>query len=987
MDHEIIDRNGNEGQRFQVSEYHNVVLKYPAVGKTIPNADNAAKIATTRVDFKLLGSHNSLLDDTDSETSNSSGYLQNQQQKTGSVDSSGTPLSARNGGSIKKDTVSGCGNDLIRGQYEKSILYEDSDSDESTASGQIYPAPARGLEEVHERTQITVEREKHTIYQSEAVDSSDSSQSPDLCSDRQEIMGLLSSSRPVVSPMEHEAVEIQVAAALGWAVDSDKEEISEEEMARRETAHNIAVLQMHEDADFRKREAARQMELAEKRLREAEAEQAQAKPVIHDDKQVKLADEDSESEEISEDEHERRETAHTIAILHMQEEANFRKQEIARRIDLAEKQRDTDTEKARRNSIQADQRRLDEIRRKQDDLEAQEQNRLILLRLEAEEKRFKDEAEYRFKEEERLLEEAHKSLDRAQREAERHADHAERRKQAPLQPQITDENDARQEAEFKQVQGEHLKCIKKAEALTEGKTLINQENEKTPKKKAEDERKRAAAQQALAAQAMAAQLRKKREERLEREREEKERHEKERLERERLERESTERKAELVRKRDRIQELQRLKRIAQERERKLQEQQRNGELTALQLVPKPMEDPSSSSQTTASFAPPDSTRYEAPDSPSKGSYSFATITSTRRYPVKKQATAVTTEQLRGPVEANRQLKIRVRPLLSWRSDPSESFSDWKVVVRHQGTRQVDEYHVHRNIVGYGPRKSGFFAKEFSEFDRRVRQERGRNYAEPTSQLTLPSGLADAISFALDYLYLTEGDTQPTLTADKACRVFKLAERLEMPTLQTTVAEFYRQHIKASNMGMFLRVATLHDASKLTFIAKAQIGSLVTEDPTCARLLKPTFLGQLADILAQHRAGIRMSISKNKTSSEFEKIQRLHSKRWSRAIVYCSQAAGNVFDPDLLEKLANEEALPVVDGTASLGLLRLYETVTGGRGRQRDSLDRRCALGLMEDWILVERQFASRKLLLAELHTFLPFKLEQQILGYVGSRYG
>ena len=1091
-------RGACDGTSLQVPENRGIGLHSPVgrnmadpcLQETQPNADKPNKVPVTNFDIKLLGAHSSLLDDTDSDSVSTVGGVHNadtpqqghksakpQKKSDSSFDNSGSSARA-----FAPLTIM-VGDESVKRSVEKPSLYQDSDTDGYTVCEQISPIPERCVGGVFEVSRNTLEKQKYTPTQSETTDSLGSSKSC-ISSDRKEIVGFLTNSRTVVSMTEDESVEIQVAEPVGWTHGSDNEELSEEELDRRETAHNIAVLQMQEEADYRKREAARQMELTVKRLHEAET--GKANPIIYVDSQVTQTDEDSDSdetsegeherretahaiavlqmqeeanfrkrevvrrmelaekqreadaeearrsaiqadqrrldevrrkqeemesqeqkrhitdndsdsEEISEDEHERRETAHAIAVLQMQEEANFRKREVVRRMELAEKQREADAEEARRSAIQADQRRLDEVRRKQEEMESQEQKRLILLRLEAEEKRFKDEAEDRLKEEERLLDEAQKALDRARLEASRDSDVGERREQIEQirqhQQPICEEEEANQMTVQRPTE-EKLLQITNPKTKTEQAAVINLQNEKARKKNEENERKKAAAQQALAAQGMAMQLMKQREERLQREQEEKERQEQARLERERLEREASERQAELARKRDRIQELQRLKRIAQERERKLQEEQRERELAALSLVPKPMEDPSSSSsQSTVSFAPPDSSRHEAPDSPSKGSYTFATVTSTRRYAAKKQSTAATMERLRGHVEANRQLKIRVRPLLSWRSDPSESFSDWKVIVRHQGTRQVDEYHVHRNIIGYGPRKSGFFAQEFLEFDQSVKQahyqqQHQRNRPEPASQLTLPSGLADVVSFTLDYLYLTEGDTQPTLTAEKACRVYKLAERLEMPTLQTTVAEFYRQHIKASNMGMFLRVATLHDASKLTFIAKAQIGSLVTEDPTCARLLKPTFLGQLADILAQHRATIRLSvISKNKTLSNFEKIERLHSKRWSRAIVYCSQAAGNVFDPDLLEKLTSDDALPVVDGTASLGLLRLYETVTGGRGRLRDSLDRRCALGLMEDWILVERQFASRKLLLTELHTLLPFELEQQVLGYVASRYG
>jgi hypothetical protein len=872
-------------------------------------------------------------------------------------------------------------------------------------------------------------KEEFSDYPSKDVDSSNSTKSFDD-SDRKEILGLLTRPTTRVSQTNDGNLEIEVADELGWTDDSDNEEISEGELERREAAHTIAVLQMEEEADFRRREAARQMELALKRLRQADIEEAKRKIQVavprgrtdetaseeisegeedrseaarniamlqtqdeadarkREDSQATLAEaeegthriQNTESwgriDDISEEEQERRETAHNIAVLQMQEEADFRRREAARQMEQAEKRlREAEAEEAKRKAAIVQQRRLDEVRRQQEELEDEQRKREILRRLEYEENRFRDEAESRLRKEQRLLEETQKAVENARTQTRTEKDETDRRDKAQelaLMGEEMERRRARQEEDQLRL---------KEEARMQEAALTNLRNEKARKKKEEDERKRIATQQAIAAQGMAAQLSKQREERLERERLEKTRQEQERLERERLEREAAERQAELARKRIRIQELQRLKSVAKERERKLNEEKRRRALAAV-------DDPSSSSdsQSTASFAPPDPPIHVHPDSPSRGSYSFATATSNRRYPSKRNTAAVTKDQNDSASEAKRHLRILVRPLLSWRSDPRESFSDWKVVVRHQGTHQVEDYHVHRNIVGYGPRKSRYFAKEFLEFDRLVKTKE-RN-PDPVSQLTLPSGLAQVISFALDYLYLTEGDTQPTLTAEKACLVYKLAERLEMPTLQTTVAEFYRQHIKVSNMGKFLRAATVNDASKLTFVAKARIGSLVTEDPTCARLIKPMFLVQLSEMLQEHRATLRSSsMAKKRTSTDFEKMERLQSKRWSRAIVYCSQATGNVFDPVLLEGLVSEDSLPVIDGTASLDLLRLYETVTGGRARQRESLERRCALGLMEDWVLVERHFGSSKELRAEIHSVLSSELEQQVLIYTARRYG
>jgi hypothetical protein len=312
------------------------------------------------------------------------------------------------------------------------------------------------------------------------------------------------------------------------------------------------------------------------------------------------------------------------------------------------------------------------------------------------------------------------------------------------------------------------------------------------------------------------------------------------------------------------------------------------------------------------------------------------------------------------------MKIVVRPLLSWRSDPSESFSDWQVQVRTMGSREVEEFHVHRNIVGFGPRKSGYFAKQFIYFTQKAK-------TDPTlatvSRLTVPAVEAKVFGFALDYLYLTEGQMQPTMTAEKACAVFKLAERLEMPSLQTTLAEFYRKHLNATNMGKFLRAAKKLNAERLTFVAKARIGSMITDDPTLARLIKPRFLAELASILNEHRQLVMRQVQQSRPDA-YQSLERNQSKRWSRAIYCCSMVSDNDFTAAILNSILDEQVLPAVDGSIALYILQLSAKVNDLNSAPYQSLEVRCGRGILEDFDMFRRGFDSRQGLLESIQSLL-----------------
>ena len=54
--------------------------------------------------------------------------------------------------------------------------------------------------------------------------------------------------------------------------------------------------------------------------------------------------------------------------------------------------------------------------------------------------------------------------------------------------------------------------------------------------------------------------------------------------------------------------------------------------------------------------------------------------------------------------------------LSWRSDPNVTYSDWTIEIQGKGQASdnlsTKVYHVHRNILSYGPKKSEYFERVF-----------------------------------------------------------------------------------------------------------------------------------------------------------------------------------------------------------------------------------------------------------------------------------
>ena len=85
--------------------------------------------------------------------------------------------------------------------------------------------------------------------------------------------------------------------------------------------------------------------------------------------------------------------------------------------------------------------------------------------------------------------------------------------------------------------------------------------------------------------------------------------------------------------------------------------------------------------------------------------------------------------------------------LSWRQNPSESFSDWTIEVIEEdkanpgATSERAVYHVHRRVLAVGPKKSEYFAKIFKS-----------NSSANRTELRLTKRQAAVFPIALDYIY-------------------------------------------------------------------------------------------------------------------------------------------------------------------------------------------------------------------------------------------
>ena len=381
--------------------------------------------------------------------------------------------------------------------------------------------------------------------------------------------------------------------------------------------------------------------------------------------------------------------------------------------------------------------------------------------------------------------------------------------------------------------------------------------------------------------------------------------------------------------------------------------------------------------------------------------------------------------------------------LSWKSDPLESYSDWIIEIQildddenndsgerssscrsrdrrcpaqnnesttsqspapptlssstscnnsrnigdNSSNNRLIRYRIHRNIVGFGPRKSDYLTRLFRHKNDSQRSNQNENNDDGISQTTttisttngvttlhLKKSLIQVFPMVLDFMYYTpkEQSSSQTLNSEKACCVFRLSEILEIPALQNFVVEFYRKNTSLKNISEFLTNATKHECDRLELVAKAKIGSLITEKPELAGLIPPKFLKSILEIGRNQSLELR---GKDPITYTVE-MEESQSKHWSKAAYICVSRVGDhspqtTLTSTELSELFDEALLPFIDPSIALRVIQLDYQLLLQEQQQRQSssmstisdsslsssqqqqpytnLQKRCVLSLTNDW--------------------------------------
>lgn len=174
---------------------------------------------------------------------------------------------------------------------------------------------------------------------------------------------------------------------------------------------------------------------------------------------------------------------------------------------------------------------------------------------------------------------------------------------------------------------------------------------------------------------------------------------------------------------------------------------------------------------------------------------------------------------------SRQHRRRTGPKrrLMWTKETEPNFSDWTLLIRTNrpadddtgdGKKDyytdVETYHIHKTVVGLGPRASDLLLEKFDEAESTPTTPR-----KESTMIDLPWKAADLIPVMLDYMYTSfRGETLKGLSTTTATSLRYLADMFGVETMFHDVNEFIQNDLTTRTMDLYRMDAMLFGDDRL-----------------------------------------------------------------------------------------------------------------------------------------------------------------------------
>lgn len=273
--------------------------------------------------------------------------------------------------------------------------------------------------------------------------------------------------------------------------------------------------------------------------------------------------------------------------------------------------------------------------------------------------------------------------------------------------------------------------------------------------------------------------------------------------------------------------------------------------------------------------------------------------------------------------------------VNWRMDPIQSMSDWTLVVRTmkdptQPTAQV--YHLHKAVLAFGERKSGFFEKSFANHQSMRRSANGAiTGSNNTSELRLDSRIAKFVPVMLDFIYSDKLD----LDVNSAPGLRQLASQFDVRNLYALVSSFIQNDLSEKTVISYMNEAELVKDKELANVA-------LQYAIQCFDLIPDSALG-----------GISPHVFQQMMSNP--KLFCPSSERLSQRVATFVRAREDTINEETFFFLTHANIMPVIDPSEAIWLLSfgasnfINTLVDESMGGYEASLKRRCIVAASKDW--------------------------------------
>jgi hypothetical protein len=269
--------------------------------------------------------------------------------------------------------------------------------------------------------------------------------------------------------------------------------------------------------------------------------------------------------------------------------------------------------------------------------------------------------------------------------------------------------------------------------------------------------------------------------------------------------------------------------------------------------------------------------------------------------------------------------------LDWRKDPYRSMSDWTLIVRDGSkSQQPQSYHIHKSVLSYGQRKSGFFVRVFEkdilEGNSRRKKDGG------STDVALTRRAAQSVPQLLDFIYFDKLD----LDASCAVSLRYLANTFDVRELYALVSSFIQSDIaNDSTITTYIREAEAVKDNELLKLAMSYAAAKFDTLPNESLLqLPPHSFQQLTS-----------NPQLNVPSSEL----------LSQRIAFYARNKSDEINDEVFYFLTHAQILPCICSTEAMWYMTFASSKFGNvlvddsMGGYGGTLKRRCIIAAAKDW--------------------------------------